>query len=245
MQLQGQKDRVSSSSQVQKSLAAIGLKSSLNNTLNQVIPMPKNTLLHAKGSQLRGTTPTFINFGGANAEESTCFADDNDTIQGTTTNDIGGRISNRSHVQFSDRDGLVQTVKQRPVTADPSKNGMQPISVQQAATEAIFKKWGFKSPTGVLRDCSFTVETLAEQKTFRAQHKVLFNKVDRMIKRELEEEEKESKSNAPTQLPSASSRSKHSNLASLNRSNQYRAVTPKRKAMSQRSGYARQHIKFH
>ena len=63
----------------------------------------------------------------------------------------------------------------RPATADNYTSGKR---VREMATDAIFKKWGFKNPSNVLQDCVFSSYTFASQKTFKPQHKRLLNKVD-------------------------------------------------------------------
>jgi len=55
--------------------------------------------------------------------------------------------------------------------------------VRKVATDAIFKKWGFKNPMGVLRDCNINSISYKSQGTFRPQHQRLMSKVDDLIKK--------------------------------------------------------------
>jgi len=54
--------------------------------------------------------------------------------------------------------------------------------VRNLATNAIFKKWGFKNPDGILGDLNINAMSFTTTGTFRTQHKKLMTRVDDMLK---------------------------------------------------------------
>jgi len=53
------------------------------------------------------------------------------------------------------------------------------------ATDAIFKKWGFRNPDGILADLNITSISFSSTGTFRPQHRKLMSRVDTYLKQKI------------------------------------------------------------
>ena len=67
----------------------------------------------------------------------------------------------------------------RPGTADQTSAKNR---VKNVATDAVFRKWGAASPSGVLSDSNINYVYFTQRKTLGSEHRHLMNKVDDAIK---------------------------------------------------------------